>query len=287
TRKIVPKNSGNSESESIGRITDGNRSPHQKNSQTTYCIQYYEESWVRYCTVRPDEPPTDESCGPWELENTEMIDEVCIDGETTDPCLDPENVGSGDCGSGGSGSGSGSGTGGSTNFYYDPAMVYNSVGDKPIHEFQNKCTGLQFMWNNYTNNEVNGYITSAGNLIVTDILPYSGGAVHGLYEFDGIVYYTWPSSNGQPTVQHPDLIVSGPNYFIPVVASIHTHTPCRNDGTNGVSHSVSSDDKNLASTYPGLNLWVIGCGAIAQYGTGNNFFNVQNGDLSILCNSIQ
>ncbi len=150
-----------------------------------------------------------------------MIDEVCMDGGATDPCLDPENVESGNCGSGGSGTGSGSGSGFGANF--DPANFYNGIGEKPFHEFTDKCAGLQFMWDNYPKNEVHGYITSAGNLIVTEVLELQGGFVKGLYAEDGKVYYAWPYVEGQPSVAHPDIFIFQQNYYIPVVASIHTH----------------------------------------------------------------
>lgn len=73
-------------------------------------------------------------------------------------------------------------------------------------------------------------------------------------------------------------------YFIPVVASLHTHTPCRSDGTNGTSNSVGSDDKTQAQTSPNIRHWVIGCGSVAQFnGSNSSFFNKHTGSLSTIC----
>lgn len=47
-------------------------------------------------------------------------------------------------------------------------------------------------------------------------------------------------------------------YLIPIVASVHTHAPCRSDGTNGVSHRVGTDDRDRANANPEINHWVVG-----------------------------
>lgn len=83
------------------------------------------------------------------------------------------------------------------------------------------------------------------------------------------------------------MVSNGSHYFIPVVASIHTHTPCRADGTNGVSHNVSDDDHDLASNHPDLRNWIIGCNAIAKFDrTNQNYFDIKTGNLSVICNEV-
>ena len=161
-------------------------------------------------------------------------------------------------------------------------------GIKPLFEYSNKCQGLENVWNNYPSNEVMGYVTKDGQLLVTAILSYNGGSSSGTYYYQGTTYYPYPDSQGAPINNYEGMIHAAGFYFIPVVASAHTHTPCRNDGTDGVSQKVSDDDISEANMSPYINHWVIGCGAIAQYnGDSANFFNAQHGDLSNLCNSIK
>ncbi len=188
--------------------------------------------------------------------------------------LEGQNYGSG-----------GSGTASTIGTTFNPSLVPGGVGRKPLYIFPDKCAGLQYSWNNYPQNEVTGYITDNGSVIVTGILDFDGGKSQGLYEQDGKYYYVYPTSNGAP--QHEvNSVISRDHYFIPIVAHFHTHTPCQNDGTNGVSHSVSDEDRDFAQRYPGLRNFAIGCNAIAQFDTGASFFNVQSGSLSSLCNNV-
>lgn len=168
-----------------------------------------------------------------------------------------------------------------------PCVDANAVGNKPLYEYNNKCQGLQDIWNNFPNNEMFGYITSDGKLIVTNQQSFTGGSAFGTYSFNGVTYYPYPVSQGAPSQSYSGMITTNTYYFIPVVASVHTHSPCRSDGTNGVSHSVGADDISFASSHPQLNHWVIGCNAIAQYNaTSSSFFNIQSGSLSTSCNAI-
>ena len=195
----------------------------------------------------------------------------------------------GDAGVGGVGAVvNGSSSGGSSEpIYFDPSYVVN-LGDKPIFEYADKCQGLQDMWNNYPSNEVAGYVTSNGQLLVTGILSQQGGSSGGTYEYNGITYYPYPKSQGAPSNNYAGMQENSSYYFIPVIASFHTHTPCLTDGTNGVSQAVSPDDHDAAINHPNINHWVIGCGAIAQFNGNNaNFFNVQSGPLSTICANVQ
>lgn len=137
-----------------------------------------------------------------------------------------------------------------------------------------------------------GYITADGQLIITNQLPFTGGAAFGTFTHpNGTPYYPYPMTQGAPIMNYTGMIQYPTNnpthYLIPVVASVHTHSPCRNDGTNGVSHPVGNDDNAFAGKHPQLTHWVIGCNTIAQYdGTNNNFFNVQAGNISSTCGSI-
>jgi len=163
-----------------------------------------------------------------------------------------------------------------------------NLGTKPIAEYSDKCAGIQNIWNSYPNNEVSGYITQDNQLLVIDVLPYNGGTTSGTYTYNNITYYPYPDSSGPPTNSYNGMLHSSGYYLIPVKASVHTHSPCRRDGTNGVSHGVGSDDLTRALKAPNIKHFIVGCRAIAEYnGTKSNFFNIQTGFLSTLCKNIQ
>ena len=69
-------------------------------------------------------------------------------------------------------------------------------------------------------------------------MSFTGGDISGVYEHADTIYYTFPYTNGPPSGTYTGMIHSVNNYFIPVVASVHTPTPYRTDGNNGVSHDV-------------------------------------------------
>jgi len=164
-------------------------------------------------------------------------------------------------------------------------------GKKPLKEYNTKCNGLQDMWNSYPNNEVLGYITADGKVILTDILSQNGGSASGLYEHKGTSYYSYPASQGKPSQDYAGMrkvgSSSNPYYLIPVSASVHTHSPCRSDGSNGISHQVGNEDKAFASSHNLIKHWVIGCDAIGEYnGTNDSFFNKKIGNINQTCKQI-
>ena len=170
---------------------------------------------------------------------------------------------------------------------FDLDLLANIAGDSLTKEYPDKCTGVQDMWNSYPNNEVAGYLTADGKVILTDILGNSRGTMGAPYVHNGTAYYAYPNTQPAPSQNYTGMLNQAGYYFIPIVASIHTHTPCRSDGTNGISHPVGLDDKAFAQQYPSINHWVIGCGAIGQFdGSNSNFFNKSFGSLSNICGGI-
>jgi hypothetical protein len=180
----------------------------------------------------------------------------------------------------------GNGGGGGSNFGDDAS----SPGQKPIAEYVNdKCGGAVGMWNmglQNNNHEVYGVLTQDGSLLITQISPNStGGQFDGLYSQNGTTYYWYPA-NGNPTPQYAGTITSGNKYFIPISATIHTHTPCVNDGTDGITGRDGADDFPFASQFSGINHFVLGCnGGTAQYNS-SSYFNHQTGNHSSTCNII-
>lgn len=245
----------------------------------TICDEICTPLLSRICWETGD--PAVEECGEWEQYGESCVYD-CFDvpDEPEDPCSLPENFylcnpdNPSDPATG------------EPSFTFNPNDVVN-IGDKPLQEYSDKCAGIQSIWNNYTNNEVFGYISSDGKLIVTNIQPYNGGQGSGLYFYNNIYYYPYPDTQGAPSQSYSGMIQAAGYYFIPVSASVHTHTPCRGDGTNGMT-SVGSDDAQFAADHPGLNNWVIGCGAIGQFdGANSNFFNINTNTLSNNCNLIR
>lgn len=168
----------------------------------------------------------------------------------------------------------------------DQSLISNLIGPTPIKVFKSICNGVNSMWNNYPNNETHGYITMDGQIILTNITSFNGGNVAGLYQYENLYYYSYPKSGG-------DLGITGTRttsdyYLIPVMASIHTHSPCRIDNTDGVSdRPVSNDDSFFAQKYPGLINYVVGCGAIANFSDSNSeYFDIKMSNQTNLCNFI-
>jgi hypothetical protein len=175
----------------------------------------------------------------------------------------------------------------------DQVPPFNGIGHKPIAEFSmaNKCQELQYMWNNYPDNEVVGFMTADGKLIVTEVQSYDGGPINGIKRHitlnDTSYYFSYPRSQGPPSLSYEGMQITPAEYLIPIIATIHTHTPCRDDGTNGVSDQVSVPDKGIAHDVPQLRHWVIGCDAIATFADNDQFYkNIINGPLSNTCNNI-
>lgn len=167
-------------------------------------------------------------------------------------------------------------------------MEEDKRGKKPVKEYLDKCQGFVFMWNNYPNNEVYSYLAKDNKLLVVKILGEDSGKVPPLYNYSGTSYYVYPKSEGAPSLNYTGMITAPNYYFIPIKASVHTHTPCRNDGTTGFDHEVGADDKALATENPGIKHYVIGCTGIARFNTSENFFDKKYGLLSDLelCNKI-
>lgn len=103
-------------------------------------------------------------------------------------------------------------------------------------------------------------------------------------------YYYYPVSSGPPAQNYPGLIERNGNYFIPVVANIHTHTPCVNDGTDGVTgHKLGEDDTRIAHAEPNLRHYIIGCdGTIGSFNAASSYPTVLgSGNLSSTCSKLQ
>jgi hypothetical protein len=291
-----------------GKIQSVNLSTYQKDFDGTITIQEKDHELQRWevrqgvvirktlisnITSKPEGRTKDctwwEHCTDWyQCYNGEcqFLDRTCEYGQDCDD-------GGGDDGGGGGGDEGGgdeeggSGGGGSSSVPFYPSQVID-LGDRPLSEFQDKCVGLQNTWNTYPNNEVAGYVTWDGQLLVTNIIGQQGGAIFGTYYYNGVTYYPYPMTQGPPSNTYAGMQQSAGYYLIPVLASFHTHSPCISDGTDGVSHPVGTDDRASAAASPHINHWVIGCDAIAQFDSSNpSFYNIQTGSLSVLCSNVQ
>lgn len=170
--------------------------------------------------------------------------------------------------------------------FIDESLLINLIGPTPIKLYKSICLGVNSMWNNYPNNETHGYITFDGQLLFTNITNFNGGSVAGLYQYENIYYYPYPKTGGDIGV--PGTKATANYFLVPVIASIHTHTPCRIDNTDGISNrAVSDDDMNFSLKYPGLINYVLGCEVIANFSENNSeYYNVKTSAQSNLCNFI-
>lgn len=178
--------------------------------------------------------------------------------------------------------------GGSTSF--SPDVSNTDFGDKPIYENTDKCQGIQDMWNMGLNsdNEMVGILTPDGSILVVAELDHNGGSFSGFNTYGQTVYYYYPASQGALNGNYGQILRNG-NYFIPVAATLHTHTPCAEytDGSDGITDRDINRDKVFADKYPNANHFIIGCGAIGQFnGNNNRAFNIQSGSLDELCNNV-
>lgn len=174
---------------------------------------------------------------------------------------------------------------------FDVNDVYNGNGQKPIAEYSDKCQGAQAIWNmSFSNNrEVVGLLTSDGKIMIVAMLGYDGGSWGGLYPYYGTTYYTYPESQGATLQSYTGLIQSAHQYFIPIVATIHTHNPCIQMGGNGISDIIlSQGDHDLAARFQNNKHYIIGCDALGSFNQFNDSpILLQSGSLSNTCNQIQ
>lgn len=162
----------------------------------------------------------------------------------------------------------------------------DELGGRPLIEFSDRCIGFQTLQASYVNEEVFGFITMDNKIIVTRILPYSGGTNYFLYkDSNGDLYYPYPKGQGAPTGTYTYAKENSDYYFIRVKASFHTYSPCHQNGTDGVSKPVDYQEKVFAGKYH-ISHWIVGCGAVAKYNTDSEYFDIQYGSPSTYCESI-
>lgn len=187
------------------------------------------------------------------------------------------------------GGGTGGGGSSSSSFVFNEDSMIFEEGNKPLEEYDDKCTGVNRIWELSQNSgdEFAAVLTTDGAILITEQLNSNGGGIGGIYQYSGITYYQYPISQGAPARGYLGQIESAGRYFIPITATIHSHTPCINDGTDGITNNEIDLDQNFASSYPNINHFIIGCNAIGQFnGDSNQVFNIQSGSLSTLCNNI-
>jgi uncharacterized membrane protein YgcG len=222
---------------------------------------------------------------------------TCI---TTQYCVENGSGGGSGGDTGGGNTGGGVGWGGGSNGGSSPSVNPNNVylydGQRPSGEYRDRCSGVQALWNlGVANNnaETVGVITTDGQFLVVAVVGTMGGGWGGLYHFNsgvgsGVDYYQWPDSQGAPTQTYQGMLHSSGHWFIPVAATVHTHTPCLSDGTDGISNmTLSQGDQNLASNFPNINHYIVGCNALGTFSNASNSPSVlTTGALSNTCSSL-
>ena len=184
---------------------------------------------------------------------------------------------------------SGEGTSGNTVITEEEIVEITDDGFKPIYEDDNKCNGVNQLWNysQSSGDEYAAVLTTDGAILITQQLNTTGGGISGIYEFNGNTYYQYPTSQGAPSRTYQGQLISSGRYFIPISATLHSHTPCLNDGTDGITNNTINDDQNFAQRFSNIKHYIIGCNAIGEFnGNSNQAFNIQTGNLSSTCHNI-
>lgn len=174
--------------------------------------------------------------------------------------------------------------------FFDENEMTEGEGVKPLKEFDDKCTGLEELWamSSDSGNEIGAVLTNDGAILIIKEGEKDGITWPGLYNFGEKVYYQYPTSQGAPTRTYSGQVIRANRYFIPIRATIHSHTPCLTDGTDGITNREIREDKQVATKHVNIKHFIVGCNAIGQFkSTRSNAFNIQNGDLSTLCNLIR
>jgi hypothetical protein len=136
------------------------------------------------------------------------------------------------------------------------------------------------------NKEAFGVITKDGRFLLTEYVDILGGSVHGLFKQNGKVYYYYPKSEGVPG--NGAYISAGAYYLIEIVATVHTHNNCLNDGTSGLSYASGSEseaDDQFGSIFSDIDNYVIGCNTLGKISSvGNGYYNIKSGTPTSNCN---
>ncbi len=119
----------------------------------------------------------------------------------------------------------------------------DDIGPKPVKEYSDKCKGLKEAWEKYPKNEVAGFITKDGKLLITDIGGYDNAMNWNTHRRNGQDYYLYNASEGPLSLNYEGQIRSYGYILIPVTAAFHTHAPCRDRGVDGISGTVSPKDQ--------------------------------------------
>ena len=161
---------------------------------------------------------------------------------------------------------------------------------KPIYEYDDKCEGLDKLWamSLKSGNEIAAVLTIDNAILIIKEGSRDKVNFPGLYTyFNGKTHYQYPTSRGAPARKYTGQVISAGRYFIPIKATIHSHTPCLTDGSDGITNRSIVKDKTLASEHNSINHYLIGCNAIGQFNSSSsNAFNIQGGNLGSLCNNI-
>jgi hypothetical protein len=99
------------------------------------------------------------------------------------------------------------------------------------------------------------------------------------------MYYFFNRDGGaMPTI--PGTAQTSRAFFIPITATIHTHTPAILDGTDGITNQDGADDFPFANRFPLLTNYVIGNNAVGKF-NGNRYYDIKSGNLSTTCSNIR
>lgn len=174
--------------------------------------------------------------------------------------------------------------------FFDEDAMTGEAGVKPLKEFDDKCTGIDELWamSEASGNEVAAVLTEDGAILIIAEGSRDGIDFPGLHNFMGKTYYGYEISKGKPARTYSGQVERVNRYFIPIKATIHSHTPCLTDGTDGLTNREIREDKIFAGEFKNINHFLIGCKSIGEFNhKTSNASNIQIGTLNIICEKIK
>lgn len=127
------------------------------------------------------------------------------------------------------------------NRFAKPLMHSDTVTMSEYREYEDFCSLIVDLWIDFPNNEVQGYITISGKMLITSV--GSEWTVSGPkpIQYHNQIYIPWDKKNKLELLHEGSIDYSGSKHvFIPVKAMFHTHV---------VSGYLSEEDQMIANKF--------------------------------------
>ena len=145
-------------------------------------------------------------------------------------------------------------------------------------EYEDICTLIVEIWNKYPNNEVQGYITNNGKMIVTSVGDTWQVTGPKPILFNDQYYLAWDKREKLIATYQGAIEYSGSRHiFIPIKAMFHTHV---------VSGTLSQEDQLVAKKYDKMRHLLFERNRISEYNV-HGIKKIYKGNMINLCQLLQ